>query len=317
MNTHNSFKSNYKFFLHFLSFLLSIKVVFSDLFIDIKKLSSFNKYFVVLDTGLYLYNFYDMDCALVYQFSKNKTVNDRIILDSLSDGKNHYILCLVNKFLFIFNENNNRTITKILNEIYTYKPDDYCNLLPYKIENNNISFITVFNNGTDQLVFYYYNVSLTEQKNTTKIIKFDIKDIKNKMIKCKIIANLSIIKCFFYKKQNGENFLSHVIYNIKNMNISGNNPFDYTVSSNIKQIKMALSHNNKFFICYLLDSTPICQINDYSSNDLKDISCSFNSGSYTNKYKVLYFNETDEFIFIDRSFLETTRINNFYDSVKL
>ena len=220
MNTHNSFKSNYKFFLNFLNFLLSIKVVFSGLFIDIKKLSSFNKYFVVLDTGLYLYNFYEMDCALILQFSINKTVNDRIILDSLSDGKNHYILCLVNKYLFIFNENNNRTITKTLNESYTYKSDDYCNLLPYKIENNNISFITVFNNGTSQLTFYYYNISLTENINTTKKIDHDVvAGIKYKMIRCKIIPDKSSIKCFFYKYNNGH-FLSYVKFDIQNMNIT-------------------------------------------------------------------------------------------------
>ena len=173
MNTHNSFKSNYKFFLNFLNFLLSIKVVFSGLFIDIKKLSSFNKYFVVLDTGLYLYNLNDNDCVLIRQFSINKTVNDRIILDSLSDGKNHYILCLVDKLLFIFNEN------------------------------NNISFITVFNNGTSRLTFYYYNISLTENINTTKKIDHDVvAGIKDKMIRCKIIPNKSSIKCFFYKHNN-------------------------------------------------------------------------------------------------------------------
>ena len=261
MNTHNSFKSNYKFFLHFLSFLLSIKVVFSGLFIDIKKLSSFNKYFVVLDTGLYLYNFNDKDCALVYQFSKNKTVNDRIILDSLSDGKNHYILCLVNKYLFIFNENNNRTITKTLNESYTYKSDDYCNLLPYKIEDNNISFITVFNNGTSRLTFYYYNISLTENINTTKKIDHDVvAGIKDKMIRCKIIPDKSSIKCFFYKHNKGH-FLSYVKLDIQNMDITTTNPFDQSINSKIKQIKLALSYNNNFFICYLLGSTPICKIN--------------------------------------------------------
>ena len=220
MNTHNSFKSNYKFILHFLNFLLSIKVVFSGLFIDIKKLSSFNKYFVVLDTGLYLYNFNDKDCALVRQFSINKTVNDRIILDSLSDGKNHYILCLVNKYLFIFNENNNRTITKTLNEISTYKSDDYCNLLPYKIEDNNISFITIFNNGTSRLTFYYYNISLTENINTTKKIEHDVvTGIEDKMIRCKIIRDKSSIKCFFYKYTN-EHFLSYVKFDIQNIDIT-------------------------------------------------------------------------------------------------
>ena len=39
--------------------------------------------------------------------------------------------------------------------------------------------------------------------------------------------------------------------------------------------------------------------------------------AYIQKNIKYYFNETDEFIFIDRSFLETIKINNFDNSVKL
>ena len=82
-------------------------------------------------------------------------------------------------------------------------------------------------------------------------------------------------------------FLSYVKLDIQNMDITTTNPFDQSVNSKIKQIKLALSYNNNFFICYLLGSTPICKINEYSANDLKDISCNFNDRSYIENYKVL------------------------------
>ena len=108
---HNDSKFTNKIVLYLFLIFLSVKVVSSGLFIDIKKLSTSDKYFVVLDTGLYLYNFYNYVCSLIRQFSKLKGNNDRIIIDNLNDEKNSYILCLVNQYLFIFNEYNNKTIT--------------------------------------------------------------------------------------------------------------------------------------------------------------------------------------------------------------
>ena len=157
---------------------------------------------------------------------------------------------------------------------------------------------------------------MTENINTTKKIDHDVvAGIKDKMIRCKIIPNKSSIKCFFYKHNNGH-FLSYVKFDIQNIDITMTNPFDQKVDSKIKQIKLALSYNNNFFICYLLGSTPICKINEYSANDLKDISCSFNDCSYNEKYKVLYFNETNDFLFVARNPLETTIISIFDNSVK-
>ena len=88
--------------------LIFINLVFPLEFIDIKKLTTYDSYFVVLDTGLYLYNFNNSECGLIRQFNSSvyRSSNNKIILNELSDELNSYIFCLVNEYLFIFNEKN-------------------------------------------------------------------------------------------------------------------------------------------------------------------------------------------------------------------
>ena len=251
MNFHNDSKFTNKIVLYLFFIFLSVKVGSSGLFIDIKKLSTSDKYFVVLDTGLYLYNFYNYDCSLIHQFSKLKNYDDRIIIDNLNDEKNSYILCLVNQYLFIFNEYNNKTIDYILNEISSINKNDYCNIMPYKIENENISFIIAFNNQTSKLTFYYYNFSLNEKTNSTKEIVFDNMNIKNKMIRCLINSYLSFIKCFYYEYVNEINYLSGIIFNIKNMDLVLDKTFNTIVNNEIKQIKSAMSYNHTLIFLFV------------------------------------------------------------------
>ena len=141
--------------------LLSLKSVFAGSFLDTKKLSLYDAYFVVLDTGLYLYNFNNLDCSLIYKFNETKTSNDKILINELYDEYNAYILCLVNKYLFIFDESTNKTYQKEINNIEIPK-NNYYDILPYKIEDNNISFYISFNNETENLIFYYYDFTLNE-----------------------------------------------------------------------------------------------------------------------------------------------------------
>ena len=112
---------NFRYFLiiYLYYILLSIKIVLGDKFIDIKKLSLSDSYFVVLDSGLYLYDFNNLDCSLILNFNSSvyRHSNDKVILNELNDDDNSFISCLVNEYLFIFDENNNKTIS--------YKIDDF------------------------------------------------------------------------------------------------------------------------------------------------------------------------------------------------
>ena len=70
----------------------------------------------------------------------------------------------------------------------------------------------------------------------------------------------------------------------------------------IIQIKLAVSSNDKFFVCVLKSNTfPICFINYYNNqlNEFKEIDCNY-TGRLNIYYKVFYFKETNEFMHIPR-----------------
>ena len=292
----------------------SIKQVFCEALIDMKKLSLYDSYFVALDTGLYLYAFNTNDCALIYKFNNEIKVSSTTTnITELYDGKNGYIFCLIQEHLFIFNENTNKTFNFKINEITT---SAYYNIMPYKVENNNISFILAFNNDKSNLIFYYYDFNLYEDISEPKEIKFSDMNIQNKMIRCQLNSYLSFIKCFYYSKINNINYLFYSKFSIEDKNINIEETLNISVNETINQIKMEMSYDNNFFICFLLNGIPSCHINFFETNNLTKINCIFNT-SYGDRYKVLYFNETQDFMFISEYHLTTTLFSNFNYSVEI
>ena len=137
-------------------------------FLNIKKISLSENYFVVLDSGLYLYNYNFLECSLiinfnssVYRIPENNCNTNKINITELKYENHLYILCLVNEYLFTFNIHNNKTFSYKLNEINITNNDDFCNILPYKIEDNKLIFILPLVQSSN-FSFYIYNVSLNE-----------------------------------------------------------------------------------------------------------------------------------------------------------
>ena len=85
-------------------------------------------------------------------------------------------------------------------------------------------------------------------------------------------------------------------------------------SNVINQIKLAISDNNKYFVCFTINSIPKCVINE-NSYEFKEIDCN-DFGQSDLRYKTFYFKETDEFIFISFHFLTATILNNLDNSIK-
>ena len=114
--------------IYFYYIFISIKGIICEQLIDIKKLSLYDSYFVVLDTGLYLYDFNTYDCALIYEFyNSGITISTKSLnITEFYDGENAYIFCLVKEHLFIFNEKTNKTFNYIINEI---TENDYYNII--------------------------------------------------------------------------------------------------------------------------------------------------------------------------------------------
>ena len=230
------------------------------------------------------------------------------------DETNPYILCLVNQYIFKFNERTNAITSYDLYNTGIPK-NIYYNLFPYKIQNNDISFILSYND-TSNLTFYYFNFPLNGNIQEPKKFSFTDMKIENQMIRCLINSPLSYIQCFYYLiKENQKYFLS-TKFSIDNMNIIMKESFNLTVNNIIKEIKPAMSYNNNIFVCFSLDKIPDCYINTYQKNNFIQIGCRFNT-TYSTKYHVFYFNETDDFMLISRSDLTTTLVSNFNNSVKL
>ena len=91
-----------------------------------------------------------------------------------------------------------------INEIYNFN-EGYYNIMPYKIENNNISFIIAFNKDTNKLNLYFYNFGINERINNPKEKTIDKMNIQNKMIRCTMNSDLTFIICFYYSKNNEKN----------------------------------------------------------------------------------------------------------------
>ena len=301
-------------------FLISIKVIFAAKFIDIKKLSNTDSiYFTVLDTGLFLYDFDNKDYSLIHQFNGNEFrigSNNIVNLTELYYEYKAYIFCLVNENLFIFNEYTYKVLNYKINQIKPFQ-GYYYNIMPYKIENNNISFIIAFNGETTNLFFYYYNFDLNEELNEPKKIIFNDMNIQNKMIRCQINSYFTDILCFYYSKINNENYFRKTIFHIKDMiiNKEQTNEIIGRYSNVINQIKLAISDNNKYFVCFTINSIPKCVINEKNSYEFKEIDCN-DFGQSDLRYKTFYFKETDEFIFISFYFLTATILNNLDNSIK-
>ena len=56
-------------------------------------------------------------------------------------------------------------------------------------------------------------------------------------------------------------------------------------------------------------------VNYHQTNEFKTIGCYYNGADYYKNYRVLYFNETKEFMFVSSKVLATTILNSFNASV--
>ena len=294
--------------------IISFYYIFAGEFIDITKLSLNDKYFVILDTGLYLYDSNFLICSSIYEFKDEyKESNNKIILKGFHYKSKAYIICLVNEYVFIYNENTYTILNYKIEQIILFK-DCYYDMMPYKIENSYIGFIVVLNKDNKNLLFYFYNFSIKEGINIQKAIPFMGMNIQNKMIRCQINSDFTFFICFYYSIINKENIFSSTMFYINNMNLIKGNTLSIDKSVNaIKQIKVVTSFDDNYFVCYSNNTNPICFINDDAYN-FTEIGC-FNRYGWDINYKVFYFNETKDFILTSRYWLTATVYNNFNKSI--
>jgi len=134
-----------------------------------------------------------------------KNDNDIIIIKELVYDNYYFIFCMVNKYLFLFNEKNNITNSFLLNE-NDITPSNYYDLLPDKVSNNIIQFIISLNKNS-YITLFYYLISLE----TSKMVKISILNlgynVYNNLMRCLINNDKSYFYCFYVEQINNINYL--------------------------------------------------------------------------------------------------------------
>ena len=290
-------------------------------FRNIKKIDFNNYYFVVLTDGLYLYNNNLLNCSKIFNFNSSiyKNSGDKIILTKLEEERNSFILCLINKYLFIYDAKKNKIKYHLLND-KAITTDNYCNLMPYKINDNLLSFIFVFSNSAN-LNFYYYDYNFNNKKIELKNESaFYNLMITSNRINCQINSYLSYINCFSYYTNDNNKYLLSTIFSIdeNNLDIIKQDTYNYTLGKIVNEIKSVLSFNNKFFICLSSgdEKRLVCYINVYNqTSHFEKMGCTFGT-DFKPYYKMFFFNETGNFIVTARYSLETGMLNSYTNEIK-
>ena len=259
--------------------ILSIILVFINCkFFDLLKLSN-GEYFIILNTGFYIYddNFnlnktvytFDRELYTCYKSKISEYLNkDEIYIIGFYDY-GYYDYYDLNYFqnysLYIYNYNNRKfNLSTYSYKKSSYSLDDYLSseiedLSKIKFENVNISKIkdSIYLDYKDSFDYksYCYNLNFFGENNS-KLIG----DCKSN---CIIFSNSSTISCFYSNK----NYLFNIEYNINSSEPylnDGLNIFQKSVFSifyylknssnsiNIHNIKFSTSNNNNVFVCSCL-----------------------------------------------------------------
>ena len=110
-----------------LLFIILINSSFEEnIFVNLKKLSK-EKYSVMLNNGLYIYNSKFSEIITDFEFSKNGITNyNNIILESF---KEKYLICFINNKFIIYNADTN-SIEDLTYKNYDQKFNNYYNFIP-------------------------------------------------------------------------------------------------------------------------------------------------------------------------------------------
>ena len=242
----------------------------------------------------------------------NKTINnyeniiDKILISQFEEDGN--IICVVEDVFYFFKENSNFiTMGKFPREI---TQSSYLNLLTYKKDEqqSNHFIITFMDEPNKNLYLFHYLINKTEYKivsnNTYFPFYFDypIIEINNKYFTCQIMNSDKkgkVLTCCFQTFENDlitvqsfdiENNLTEIEEYYAKTPIDNLNMITSTISEDKKTILVCYTPKNNFGYCltYNFDS------NQISNNRVLIEKCSNNY----NLFKVKYFKEKEEYIFI-------------------
>ena len=290
-----------------------ITLIFLHIFIETKevtfqkitKISLLEEYFVVLDTGLYIYNSNFSECSVIYNFNDSQKIIDNydFTLEEFKNEQHNFIICLIKKYLYIYDYNIKSIFIYYLKELDN-NIGEYYDLLPYKFENNFLNFIISFIDLNDNCIkIIYYDFNLQEDKvyyinikSLSKINSF-FQEFISYYINCQIyfLSNNKIICFFFYG--DFDNYFLNIIIELDNFSYDGKINTMHSFFFLAYNTKIKSSSNNKTLVCFNyedFDQSSYCFLNELDKFNL--ISCE--TDCCCEEYDTYYFNETNEFIFI-------------------
>ena len=168
--------------IYFIVYIISLLILFQlslneDKFLALKKLTS-DKYFIMLDKGLYIYN------SDFKNISKNYDIklNINSVLAQIKIQSEIYISCLVNENVILYNMNNDE-FNKYTYHDYDRNKNNYYYLIPYNVNNKKFNYIVIYTNSYEdcflkffrckwifQMIFDYYTNNNKEKKKNLMII---------------------------------------------------------------------------------------------------------------------------------------------------
>ena len=289
-----------------LLFIIIINSSFEEnIFINLKKLTN-EKYCVVLNHGLYIYNSDFSEIIKDFIFSKNgiTNYNDNIILESFKDN---YLICFINNKVIIYYADINEIETLTYTN-YDQSLKNYYYLIPYDFQKQKLSFAIIYEEQYNSC--NWWTICIAKSQNYKIVFSFgyfskrnyeysnkDFNDNSILMSKpiCHLKSDFSQIKCYYYRVYD-YCCLSYVTFNGKNQEkVKSGNSFKLN-KNNVKKIESSISESNKVLLCILFNyqSLSYCYINNWD-NGLYLIQCIYNS---CEDIKVFYYKETKQFAFI-------------------
>ena len=271
-------------------------------FQSIKKISDNGDYFVILDKGIYIYNFENYKCERITGlneaiFKSNDTYNQIIISKNYNISSNETkIAALINQYLYIYTYDNSKKIfTYIILESLI---DSGNTIFPFYVEIDNRKLaINLIEYQLNTLTPRYY-ISLFEFENylsikndEPQIIKYD-EDFANKL-KCQLDIDNSIIKCIY-----------NILYNLKYIEIQKSNKSFSLITQiiienswsfyfNYESIEFTFS-KNIVFVCFCESDSIKCCFKKDSEGEFTVISYDFENKC--SEFKTYYFEEKNQFI---------------------
>ena len=147
--------------IYFFSFFILVEST-GNKFLKIRKLSS-GEYFVIFENKINIYNSNFTNCSTIKEEINVKVnnINNITIYEYIKDENQIYVLCLINKYLYVYDYSNNQNLLyNLLKELNDLNYDDegyYFNFIPY-LKNGNINFIIslIYEHHIN---FFYYEIS--------------------------------------------------------------------------------------------------------------------------------------------------------------